>query len=287
MNILTRWIRPKAASNVPDVAKLIAKKQLRMVFQPMVSLLDGSISHYEALARVPHEPSFEHAEALFEAAKAQHHHRQLELACMEIAIEQWARKTNGAQLSLNISAASLVHLERGTEDGALLRLIDRCHLPARVLTIEITRVHKSIAPEDLVLAANKLRRHKVQITFDDFRCTESHMRLWSRMTPEVVKMDTKLTLGIANDLDKQRRVKSLVAMSRRYGSRLAAKGVESAQDIVVLNSMGVDFGQGYFLGSPDAQPVEALNLRARQVLQSSWGISAATSPPMIVGTVRH
>ena len=100
-------------------------------------------------------------------------------------------------------------------------------------------------------------------------------------------MDTKLTLGIANDVPKQKRVKSLVAMSRRYGSRLAAKGVESAADIRVLNDMGVDYGQGFFLGSPDAQPIETLNLRARQALQSSWGIPAGTPVPAHAGAARH
>jgi EAL domain-containing protein (putative c-di-GMP-specific phosphodiesterase class I) len=291
MNFLTsqlnRLLSARSQSQGPKVAQLIANKNLSVVFQPIVGLQDGAIHAYEALARINQlQHAAGSADALFDAAKLQHQQKQLELACLELAIEQWAKKTNGAQLSLNMSAATLVQLEHGPQDGALLQLIDNCRLPARVLTLEVTHFHKGISSTELSAAVDKLRKQDVRITFDDFRCTESHMKLWSKMTPGVVKMNMELTQGIATDAAKQRRVRALVAMSKRYGSRLAAKGIESVEDICALNEAGVDFGQGYFLGSPDANPAEGLNLRARQALESGWGpidvssasLSAAKTP---------
>ena len=296
MNFLTsqlsRFLPARAQSQGPKVAQLIANKNLSVVFQPIVGLQDGAIHAYEALARINQlQHAAGSAEALFDAAKLQHQQKQLELACLELAIDQWAKKTNGAQLSLNISAATLVQLEHGPQDGLLLQLIDNCRLPARVLTLEVTHFHKGIASAELAAAVNKLRKQDVRITFDDFRCTESHMKLWSKLTPGVVKMDIKLTQGIATDAAKQRRVRSLVTLCKRYGSQLAAKGIESAQDICALNDAGVDYGQGHFLGSPDANPAESLNLRARQALESGGepiDVSSATlSAVKVPVAVRH
>ncbi len=288
---LNRFLSARSQSTGPQVAQLIANKNLSVVFQPIVGLQDGAIHAYEALARINQLQAAGSAEALFDAAKLQHQERALEMACLELAIEQWAKKTNGAQLSLNISAATLVQLEHGPEDGPLLQLIDNCRLPARVLTLEITHFNKGVSSTALTAAVDKLRKQDVCITFDDFRCTESHMKLWSKLTPSVVKMDVELTQGIANDVAKQRRVRALVTMSKRYGSRLAAKGIENVEDICALIDAGVDLGQGYFLGSPDANPADGLNLRARQALESGWGpIDVSVAAPSAVqasAALRH
>lgn len=288
---LSRFLSARSGGTGPQVAKLIANKNLSVVFQPIVGLQDGAIYAYEALARINQLQAAGSAEALFDAAKSQHQEKPLELACLELAIEQWAKKTNGAQLALNMSATTLVQLEHGPEDGLLLKLIDNCRLPSRVLTLEITHFRKGISSTALATAVDKLRKQDVRITFDDFRCTESHMKLWSKLTPSVVKMDMTLTQGIAQDDAKQRRVRALVAMSKRFGSRLAAKGIENAEDICALNEAGVDLGQGYFLGSPDANPSEGLNLRARQALESGWGTidvsSAALSAVKKPVSLRH
>ena len=277
---LNRFLSARSQGTVPQVAQLIASKSLSVVFQPIVGLQDGAIYAYEALARINHLQAVSSAEALFDAAKLQHQEKSLELACLELAIDRWAKKTNGAQLALNMSAGTLAQLEYGPQDGPLLQLIDNCRLPSRVLTLEITHFHKGISSTVLAGAVDKLRRQDVRITFDDFRCTESHMKLWSKLTPSVVKMDMALTQGIANDVAKQRRVRALVAMSKRYGSRLAAKGIETADDICALNEAGVDLGQGYFLGSPDANPADGLNLRARQALKSGWGPIDVSHPAL-------
>ncbi len=271
MNFLTQLLANRQKGTGPKVSKLIADKNLSIVFQPMVTLQDGTICGYEALVRLASHHNVADADTLFDAAKAQHHQKQLELACMEEAIEQWSRKTNGSQLSLNITAASLVMMEQGLNDGALIQLIDNCRLPSRVLAIEVTHLSSKIDPIQLQAPVAKLRKHNVQITFDDFKCTESHMKIWPKLAPSMVKMDMSLTTGIAKDPAKQKRVQALVALSRRYGNRLAAKGIETAEDIIALNEAGVDCGQGYFLGSPDADPADHLNMRARVALQSGWG----------------
>ena len=272
MNFLSRFMDNTVRSGAPKVSRLIADRRLGVVFQPMVSLQTGSICGFEALVRTPGQDKLTTPGALFDAAKAQHHQKQLELACMEAAIEQWAKKTNGSPLSLNISASSLLLLEPGPLEGPLLKMLDNCRLPARVMTIEINGLSSRIDPLELAFPVNKLRKLGVDITFDDFRCTESHVRLWSKLAPSVVKMDMRLTHGIATSPEQQKRVRSLVSLARRNGSRLAAKGIDNAADIVVLNQAGVDYAQGFFLGSPDAEPAEYLNQRARETLASGWGV---------------
>jgi EAL domain-containing protein (putative c-di-GMP-specific phosphodiesterase class I) len=76
---------------------------------------------------------------------------------------------------------------------------------------------------------------------------------------------------------KQRALHALVGLTQKYGSRLMAKNIETPNDLMAIRQAGVQLGQGYFLGSPDATPVEELNLRARTALQASTNTSARSA----------
>ena len=97
-NFLSLFAGRNVRGGAPKVSRLIADRRLGIVFQPIVNLHDGAICGYEALVRAPNALRLGSTDALFDSVRAQQHHKQLKLACIEAAIEQWAKKTNGCPL---------------------------------------------------------------------------------------------------------------------------------------------------------------------------------------------
>src|SRR3990170_3096760 len=75
----------------------------------------------------------------------------------------------------------------------------------------------------------------------------------------VIKIDRAIVFGIAGDDAKQALVEAFLSFGRRIGASITAEGIEVEADLDALVALGVDYGQGYFLGrpSPDLTEVPA------------------------------
>jgi EAL domain-containing protein (putative c-di-GMP-specific phosphodiesterase class I) len=90
--------------------------------------------------------------------------------------------------------------------------------------------------------------------------------LWSKVAPDIVKLDCRFANGVASSENQSHAVQYMVTVARKLGGAVVAKGVECADDLCKLRDLGVHFGQGIFLGSPNAEPIQVLNQRARSAL---------------------
>jgi EAL domain-containing protein (putative c-di-GMP-specific phosphodiesterase class I) len=61
--------------------------------------------------------------------------------------------------------------------------------------------------------------------------------------------------GIRLDDAKQALVEAFVSFGRRIGAQLVAEGIETRSDLATLVELGVELGQGYLIGKPDADPI--------------------------------
>ncbi len=61
--------------------------------------------------------------------------------------------------------------------------------------------------------------------------------------------------GVRLDDAKQALVEAFVSFGRRIGAHLVAEGIETRADLATLIELGVEFGQGYLIGKPEARPV--------------------------------
>ena len=268
MNFLKRLCRPRRIPDTVPIVNLVRDKKLTSVFQPLVCLNNGTIVGHEALVRSPKIFSNFDSLALLAAAKEAHFQGEFELACVEHAMACWDREFHQGRLFINISAESLLNLEANVETGRLLEVLIKHRMPARRLVFELTEHSKFEQVAELLEVVRKIQKAGVEIALDDMKGSELCVVLWSKLAPGIVKLDNRYASGVANNEDKSKAVRSMVAIARRLDSALIAKGVENAEDLRVLRDLGVGFAQGRFLGSPDAMPVEILNQRAKSALMS-------------------
>lgn len=266
MNFLQRLYHQRIVSSSVPVVNLVRDKKLTSVFQPLARLNDGAIVGHQALARAPRIYWNSDAPALLEAAKDARIQGEFELACVEHALECWSREQYRGRLFVNMSAHSIVEMEANVVEGRLLDAINKHAVAVRGLVFEVTEHSKYAHIADLVRVLEKMRAVDVKIALDDIRGSAANLSLWSKVAPDIVKLDSRFATGVANCENQSHAVQYMVSVSRKLGGAVVAKGVERAEDLRKLRDLGVDFAQGIFLGSPDATPIEVLNQRAQSAL---------------------
>ncbi|SIQ30577.1 EAL domain, c-di-GMP-specific phosphodiesterase class I (or its enzymatically inactive variant) [Rhizobium sp. RU35A] len=217
-----------------------------IAFQPIIDLCSRSIVGFEALSRFASEPVRSPDKWFADAASAGIGNR-LELLAARRAIDESRWLPAGLSININLSPQTIL-----TGDlMPLAALID----PAR-LVIEITE-HTPIDDYAPIEAALKtLRQAGVRIAIDDAGAGYSSLLHVLRLQPDIIKFDTSLTRGIDKDQRRIALVGALVEYSRRTGTAVVAEGVETAEEELVLQGLGVDRGQGYLYGRP--KPASAI-----------------------------
>jgi len=236
------------------------------VFQPMVDLRTRNIVGHEAMVRAPRSLGDVSFDNLMDAAKEQRCQKQLELACVEYAIEHWLIGRPKGQLFVNISAQTLVQLQESGSIDSLLALLRKHKVQGKRMGLDITGYTRIPSLTVLIDALQPLRAAGISIAFDDFKATEAGMRAWTKVLPNIVKLAPRWTLKIDSDREGSSMVSSMVRITQNHDCLLLAKSVETEAELRTLRSLGVDLAQGYFLGSPAPDPISSLNLRAQAVL---------------------
>ena len=265
-----RWDRSTGKSPITGgegpLEMVLRSGGLYPVFQPIVNLEDAAVYAHEALIRGPMGTSLHTPDALLKAAAEEDLSYEFEYACIVRAMQTWGRLKLPGRLFVNISANALTHLFNTHTAASLSRLIQSMGVLPRMLVLEITE-HERVADMDhLADVVAGIRSAGASLALDDFGDGRSSLRLWSQLKPEVVKIDKYFTKNISEHGDKLKTIQALQQIAAIFGSCLVAEGVETAKDLRVLRDMGIAYGQGYFLGHPDRQPVDYVNIESQRVL---------------------
>lgn len=220
-----------------EVATLLAAGTFRPVFQPIVALDTGLAVGHEALTRfddgVRPDRRFADAAAVGRGA-------ELELACLEAAIEASDGLPAGPWLSLNVSPPLILAGAR------LRRAIARS--PHRVV-LEIS-AHATIHDRRALRRMIASMGHGVRIAIDDASAGAACFRHIVGLRPDFVKIDMGVVRAIERDPVRQAIVAGLVYVVVRNGGTIVAEGIERAEEQDALRDLGVGLGQGFLYGRP-------------------------------------
>ena len=217
---------------------------LEMVFQPIFSL-SGPIVGAEALARFRTAPR-RGPERWFAEAEEVGLRCELELAAAAAALGFLPSFPPGIYLSVNVSPKTLL-------SAAFRKLVESSE-PARVV-VEVTE-H---APIDdyarLNTALDRLRALGVRLAVDDAGAGFASLRHILRLAPDFIKLDRTLIDGIQGDRSRQALAAGLISFAERINATIVAEGIEEVAEFDMLLSLGVGFGQGFFLARPGPLPM--------------------------------
>jgi diguanylate cyclase (GGDEF)-like protein len=241
------------------VRQAIAAGELRLAYQPIIDVRDGSVVAIEALVRWQH-PHYGllHPDRFLPAA-----HRVgdgvdldrwvLTRACDDMAslIREHGRRAP-AHVNVNVSAALLAR----SIDDSVAAALEAADLPGDRLRLELS---EDADLDTLSRAASRLevlRRSGVGLVLDDMGTGSTSLRYLSQLPLHGLKIDRTFVGGVLHNPGDYTVVKLLADLAHGLGLGVVAEGVESAAQLNVLLDLGIRHAQGYHVGRP--QPIEEL-----------------------------
>jgi EAL domain-containing protein (putative c-di-GMP-specific phosphodiesterase class I) len=278
--LLKRW--PVKKPLLPQKAVLDAST-MEMLYQPIISLQSGAIEGHEAIVRGAKDSETETPQTGLDSAEAAQLHIEMELACAGRALQGWGGPQTEGRLYINVSAQTLAALSEPKPFQRLEGLLLAHRIPGKKVVIEVSRHRKLKDLSALERTITALQGLGCTIALDDVKASQRSLDLWLRLKPSVVKLDSRMTLGLQEDPVKAKVLRTLSNLAFKTGASLVAKAVEDADELRIVRDAGVHLAQGNFLGFPAPAVVDTLNLRARNVLAEKWSPPEPTSQPGDLG----
>ena len=253
-----------------ELRRAIGRDELRMRYQPIVSLDTGAIVALEALVRWQHPrrglilpddfiPTAEETGAIESLGRW-----VLEHACRQAA--EWHVASPDAfpiGMSVNLSARQVAKPDLPDLVGEMLSTTG---LEPAALSLEITEsalVEESATPVENLAA---LRSMGVRLVIDDFGTGYSSLAYLRRFPLDAIKIDRSFVEGLGTEKDSAAIVDALIAMSRALSLGVTAEGVETRAQIEELKRLGCRQAQGFFF----AMPLPAEDVRRLLATPSPW-----------------
>ncbi len=226
----------------------IARRDIFPVFQPVFDLSTGEMIGMEALSRGPRGSEFESGETLFSLAERTELLIPLERVCRQRSLEAAAYANPRQQIFLNLSPAAASDPEFL---GPLFQeQVQSFGIEPDRIVLEITErtyaVYEGLFRE--VLA--RFRQQNFRIAVDDVGTGYSNLSSLAEIEPDYLKFDNVFVRGIDRRRVKQDLLEALMSFARKMKTKVIAEGIESKEELKVLQNLGVPYGQGFLLARP-------------------------------------
>lgn len=231
------------------LSHIIDKEEITTVFQPIVSLRDGSILGYEALSRGPEASPLQYPDALFCVAAENDRLWDLEQLCRTKALESAFRYNLDIQLFLNVNP-STIHDEK-FKRGFTKEYLNRYGINPENINFEISEKSASSNLEGFKKTIEHYKKQNYKIAIDDAGAGYSGLNIITDIHPHYIKLDMNLIRNINSDSYRKALVKSLHEFCRIADISLIAEGIETLDELNTLIDIGVQYGQGFYIQRPD------------------------------------
>jgi EAL domain-containing protein (putative c-di-GMP-specific phosphodiesterase class I)/CheY-like chemotaxis protein len=259
---------PLAQSSVPvteaDLSDAIASRQLFVVYQPKIECATQKIAGFEALVRWRHPQRGTLAPGQFlELAERGELIDALTNDVLDQALEWFSRNflARTLQLSVNMSAQTVSRpcvavkvlgsrLQEGSWADQVANHCRRWGVDPSCLIFELT---ETSAMQDPVASLDLLTRMRVkgfELSLDDFGTGYSSMVQLVRLPFSEIKVDKSFVMTASSSRESRSVIRSIVELGHSLGLRCTAEGVEDAEALAFLRTVGCDLAQGYYIAPP-------------------------------------
>ncbi|HEX6017117.1 MAG TPA: EAL domain-containing protein, partial [Burkholderiaceae bacterium] len=234
-----------------ELRHAVAHDELRLFLQPKVDLGRGTVVGAEALVRWQHPqrgllPPLEFVPFAEQAGFV----RPISVWMVAAAARAWRTLDAAGHslcLSVNLSPRDLMDADLAARLGAIMR---EHGAPPRALCLEITEGAIMEDPQRAQATLEQLSRLGFRLSIDDFGTGYSSLAYLKRLAVDELKVDKSFVLAIDRDHDDAKIVRSTIELAHNLGLSVVAEGVETARTWMLLDALGCDQAQGYYIARP-------------------------------------
>jgi diguanylate cyclase (GGDEF)-like protein len=243
---------PRRLALENELRKALERKQFVLHYQPQVDVMSGELTGVEALLRWHHPekgmvmpsefiPLAEETGLIVPLGRWVLHE-----ACSQN--KAWQRQgLRAPRVAVNISGVQFQQKDLVDSIAQALRVSG---LDPRCLELEITESVIMHNASEAIVMLEKLGQMGVDISIDDFGTGYSSLSYLKRFSIDKLKIDQAFIRNVSSDQDDAAIVKAIIALAHSLRLRVVAEGVEHAEQLQFLRSLGNDEYQGYFHSRP-------------------------------------
>lgn len=212
---------------------------VNMFHQPIHDLSSGKPVGVECLARFP-DVNKRGPDAWFDDAELVGLGTELEMTAVQCALDTADQVPDGIYVGINASPKTIL-------SGRLHELL--AEREQGNLVIEVTE-HQQVDDFAALGAALQALKPFARIAIDDVGAGYAGLRHIVDLQPDILKMDMILTRNIAHDPARLAITAAMVHFAGEIGCKVVAEGIETDEERITMQALGVDFGQGYLFARP-------------------------------------
>ena len=233
-----------------DLRRALQDGEIEPFYQPIVALETGSISGFEALARWHHpERGLLRPQHFLSVAEDAHligvlGDIMLQAACKQLA--NWQKTHPSLTMAVNLSLRQL--------DTGFAKVVERamhqCSITPRSLHVEITESVLLDLQKSAASHLNMLAGLGLQLGIDDFGTGYSSLLYLKRFPVRFLKIDRSFVDGLPENQEDAAIVEAIIRLGQSLELATIAEGVETAEQMELLRSLGCTYAQGYYIAPP-------------------------------------
>lgn len=244
--------------------KFLSQGQMLPAFQPIVDLRDPKVLGREALMRGRMARVEVRGAELMHAAEAHDalysFDMRARLAALEVGLPQLPENEI---LFVNLDPRAVIDI-----DGSLRTVwpvVERLGMPPDRVGLELVRPERYPDPGLLRSIVDAHREKGATISVDNLAGGGDALAIIEALNPDLAKLDRALCKGIESSPARRHLVGAIVEVAHELDCKVVGVGIERDTELEALLELGVDYGQGFFLGQPMEKmlPVDTRLIRPR------------------------
>ncbi len=243
----------QAQGQTDALRQAIAGRQFQVMFQPVVTLRNRVVHHYEALLRPTPMAgaTWQNTQEFVTSVEALGLAEELDLAVLQEVLATLER-VPGCFIAANISGQSM---ESEQFRRRLLQL-----LPAgsyRRLLIELTETAEIDDVPTAAATLKRLREQNIGVCLDDFGAGAAAFRYLRDFPVDYLKIDGAYVQAAQRGERERNVVVSMLDLARSVGAETIAEAIETREVARLMEDLGCTFGQGWLFGKAAPLPEAA------------------------------
>lgn len=240
-----------------ELIKIMKQEAMNTVFQPILDIQNGVTYAFEALNRPMQSEHFDNTEEFYEFVGQTNVVFQFEQFCRNLSLKRFTERLQSQKFHENFILFINIHphvlLDHNYHSGETFKFIKEIGIQPEQVVFELTERSAVTDFNEFERVLSHYREQGYRIAIDDVGSGYNSLKTLIYLKPEFIKLDRSLIQNIDQNEASQKLVSLIYNFAELSETKIIAEGIERLEELYYLQSVGIQFAQGYALGRPNEE----------------------------------